>query len=124
MKKLIATLAAFAAINAHAEVINLVATSRPPECTHGEICEIRGYHEIHIINASINNETMRYGYQLCMDGVCDNADNVVTVYPRQHWDNTRQSMLTFRLKKGTHDYIVRTECGKEKVVNSYSFYVK
>lgn len=124
VKKIMLLMLLSASTLSHAEVINLVATSRPPVCTHGEVCEIRGYHEIHAINASKISETMRYMYQLCMDTTCDNAQNIVTVYPGQRWDNTRQSLLKFKLRQGKHSYIVLTECGKEKTYNNYTFYVK
>jgi hypothetical protein len=125
MKELLFLLFSMIAINANAEVINLVANSTPPaNCKAGEPYDIYSYHEIHVINASHLPETLRYGYQICMDGICDNANNTITVYPQQHWDNSRVSHIRVRMSEGKHYYSVITECGKERVRNDYAVKVK
>lgn len=124
MRKLLLLSLATLSMNASAEVISLTAISTPPNCRAGQQCDIYGYHEIHIINASYEPETFHYGYQLCIEGICDNAQNVITVYPGQRWDNTRQSHLTVRMAEGKHNYTALTECGKERVVNGYTIKAK
>jgi hypothetical protein len=124
MKKIIALIASLFAFNANAEVITLVAVSTPPECRAGHFCDIYSYHEIHVINASNKPEILNYSYQLCLQGICDNAQNTVTVYPGQHWDNSRQNQLHVKMIEGKYIYDVRTECGKEKAHNDYTIKVK
>ncbi len=121
MRKTLAILLSLLAFNASAEVITVTATSVPPECHLRQTCYIYGHHEIHIINASLVPETFNYSYQLCLQGICDNAQNTVTVQPGQHWVNSRQSRLGIVLhNKGRYDYIVRTECGKDKAAHDYT----
>jgi hypothetical protein len=120
MRKTLAILLSMAAFSANAEVITLTATSVPPSCKANQACYIHGYHEIHIINASLVPETFNYSYQLCLQGICDNAQNTVTVQPGQRWDNSRQSRLNVMLDRGKYTYVVRTECGKEKAHNDYT----
>jgi len=124
MKKVIAIFASLIALNANAEVINLIAVSNPPECRAGHNCDISSYHEIHIINTSNSPETYHYQYQLCLRGICDNAQNVITVYPGQRWDNSRNSQLHLKFSEGKYDYSVITECGAVKSRNDYTVKVK
>src|SRR5271169_6127801 len=125
MKKIIALLASTFILNANAEVINLVANSTPPaNCKAGEPYDIYASHEIHVINASLTNETMKYSYQLCLDGICDNAQNTITVYPQQNWVNSRVSQIRVKMTKGKHYYWVITECGKERKRNDYTINVR
>lgn len=123
MRKTIATIMSLIAFNASAEVITLTATSTPPDCKVRGVCYIYSNHEIHIINASLVPETYHYQYQLCLQGICDHAQNTITVQPGQRWDNSRQNRLSITLQKGRYDYVVRTECGKEKVAHDYTLKV-
>lgn len=124
MKKIIAIVASLIALNANAEVINLVGVSNPPECKSGHFCDVISHHEIHVVNTSNSPETYHYMYQLCMNGICNNAQNVITVYPQQHWDNSFDGKLHVKMSEGKFIYDVRTECGNEKVHNDYTIKVK
>lgn len=122
MMKRIAILLAMMSLPVHAEVISVSAQSLPPQgCKQWKTCEIPTHHEIHIINASLSNETFHYMYQACMQGLCTNAQNMVVVKAGERWDNSYDGHLYVKLDKGKYNYEVRTECGKEKALNSYSF---
>ena len=123
MKKIIALFASLIALNANAEVINLVSVSNPPECRAGHSCEINSHHEIHIINTSSSIETLNCMYQLGLSGICDNVHRVATVYPTQHWNVAFDCKLRVRLEKGKFVYDVRTECGNEKSHHDYTIKV-
>jgi len=124
MKKIIAILLSMIACNVNAEVISVTGTSTPPQCKAGKPCDIYSHHEIQIINASLMPETYNYSYQLCIDGICDNAENTITVQPGKSWLNSRQSHLAVRIPEGKFVYYVRTACGKEKSVHDYTIKVK
>jgi hypothetical protein len=124
MKKTVALMASLLALNANAEAIKIVATSTPPECRAGHDCDIYSHHEIYAVNASNAPETVHYMYQLCIDGICDTAQNTVTIYPKQQWLNARDNHVTVRMTEGKHIYYVRTEYSTTKEEHDYTIKAK
>lgn len=124
MKEILFLLLSAISLNANAEVISLITVSNPPECKADHYCDITSHHEIHVINAGTTPETLGYSYHLCINGICDNAQNIVTVYPGQHWDNSRNGKIHVKFREGKYDYSVITECGQEKKINIYTIKVK
>jgi hypothetical protein len=99
-------------------------------CRVDHRCDLKGAHDIQIINESSKPQTYKYRYTLCAlkytDRTdCNYAENTITVAPNSQWNNHHESWSkpTFSAASQFH-YTVETEVyNYAKVENKYSIKV-
>lgn len=100
---------------ANADNITLNAYSFDGSCQLSHRCDMRGVHDIEIVNNTDQNHYYTYSYDICADnGQCNVVSNGVWVGYHSKWNNHFESHLTTTLEwPGIHTVTVKT------VVNDY-----
>jgi len=131
IRKIIITLISLTAITAHADQIIASAVGHDiSNCRVDHQCDIKGFHDIQIINESDKPKTYKYRYTLCALKYtyrtdCCFAENTVTVAAHSQWNNHHDSWSKPRFSVASQfHYTVETEVRDyAKVENQYSIKV-
>jgi hypothetical protein len=127
IRKTIVTLLSLTVINAYADQIILSAVGHDVvNCRVDHRCDIKGAHDIQIINESSKPQTYKYRYTLCAlkytDRTdCNYAENTITVASNSQWNNHFDSASSPRFSVASQfHYIVETQVkGYGKAENQY-----
>jgi len=127
IRKIIVTLLSLTVINAHADQILLSAVGQNVDgCKVDHRCDIRGSHDIQIINQSNKPQSYKYRYTLCALKYiyrtdCNYSENTITIAPNSQWNNHYDSKSTPRFSVASKfRYFVETEVhGYGKAENQY-----
>src|SRR6185369_16943890 len=127
IRKTIVTILSLTVINAHADQILLSAVGQNVEgCKVDHRCDIKGSHDIQIINESNKPQSYKYHYTICALKYtyrtnCNIAENTITIAPYSQWNNhyDSESKPRFSVASQFH-YTVETEVrGYGKSENQY-----
>lgn len=116
LRKIIFTLSALTVINAHADKIHVSAIGADIDsCKMDHRCDLKGKHDIEIVNDSNLEHRYEYFYVICSIKEnrrcdCNKVGNHVYVKAHSKWNNHYDSFISpiYSTMSGHADYVIST----------------